>query len=205
MPEGAEAGIISGMYRLRAGGDGKVRVQLLGSGTILREVLAAAELLRGAIRHCRPTSGASRASASCAARRSTSSAGTRASRSAEPRESYVSECFGGSAGTVRRRHRLHEDRGRPDPPVGAGPLRRARHRRLRPQRRPRRAAPILRGRPQVHRASPRSRRSPDEGGIDRRPWSRRSPSSASIPTSRIRVTPSRRTSPASGSRRSRHR
>ena len=45
MPEGAEEGILRGMYRLRAGeGDGP-RVQLLGSGTILREVMAAAELL----------------------------------------------------------------------------------------------------------------------------------------------------------------
>jgi pyruvate dehydrogenase E1 component len=71
LPEGAEAGILKGMYLLRegvaaggkgraAGGKGKTaagkgraagsktsgpRVQLLGSGTILREVLAAADLL----------------------------------------------------------------------------------------------------------------------------------------------------------------
>jgi pyruvate dehydrogenase E1 component len=45
MPEGAEEGILRGMYALRAGARGKVRVNLLGSGTILREVLAAAELL----------------------------------------------------------------------------------------------------------------------------------------------------------------
>jgi pyruvate dehydrogenase E1 component len=45
MPEGAQEGILRGMYRLRAGeGDGP-RVQLLGSGTILREVIFAAELL----------------------------------------------------------------------------------------------------------------------------------------------------------------
>jgi pyruvate dehydrogenase E1 component len=45
MPEGAEEGILRGMYLLRPGsGDGS-RVQLLGSGTILGEVLAAAELL----------------------------------------------------------------------------------------------------------------------------------------------------------------
>ena len=48
---GQEAGLLKGMYRLREGpaGSGKgqsiSRVQLLGSGTILREVLAAAELL----------------------------------------------------------------------------------------------------------------------------------------------------------------
>ena len=61
MPEGAAEGIVQGMYRLRAGAPNKekgaakrgkkppkhqsARVQLLGSGTILREVIAAAELL----------------------------------------------------------------------------------------------------------------------------------------------------------------
>ena len=48
MPEGAEEGILRGMYRLReAGRSARASrgVQLLGSGTILREVLAAAELL----------------------------------------------------------------------------------------------------------------------------------------------------------------
>ncbi|HXG27861.1 MAG TPA: pyruvate dehydrogenase (acetyl-transferring), homodimeric type, partial [Nevskiales bacterium] len=47
LPAGAEDGIVRGMYRL--GGDdkpGKLHVQLLGSGTILREVIAAAELLK---------------------------------------------------------------------------------------------------------------------------------------------------------------
>jgi pyruvate dehydrogenase E1 component len=45
MPDGAQEGILRGMYRIRTGtGDGP-RVQLLGSGTILREALAAAELL----------------------------------------------------------------------------------------------------------------------------------------------------------------
>jgi pyruvate dehydrogenase E1 component len=46
LPAGAEEGILRGMYLLRAGGKGKVRVQLFGSGTILREVLAAADLLQ---------------------------------------------------------------------------------------------------------------------------------------------------------------
>jgi pyruvate dehydrogenase E1 component len=46
MPEGAETGILKGMYRLKTGGRGKVRVQLLGSGTILREVIEAAEMLQ---------------------------------------------------------------------------------------------------------------------------------------------------------------
>jgi len=47
MPEGAADGILRGMYLLRPGSDAadRPRVQLLGSGTILHEVLAAAELL----------------------------------------------------------------------------------------------------------------------------------------------------------------
>ena len=45
MPKGAEAGILKGMYLLRSGGKGKVRVNLFGSGTILREVIKAAEIL----------------------------------------------------------------------------------------------------------------------------------------------------------------
>lgn len=42
---GDEEGIIRGMYKSKSKGDGKLRVQLMGSGTILREVLAAQELL----------------------------------------------------------------------------------------------------------------------------------------------------------------
>ena len=46
MPKGAEQGILRGMYLLQEGKAGKgPRAQLLGSGTILREVIAAAELL----------------------------------------------------------------------------------------------------------------------------------------------------------------
>jgi pyruvate dehydrogenase E1 component len=45
MPEGVEDGIRRGLYRLSLAESGKHRVQLLGSGTILREVIAAAELL----------------------------------------------------------------------------------------------------------------------------------------------------------------
>jgi pyruvate dehydrogenase E1 component len=47
MPDGAQEGILRGMYLLReaAGPKQRPRVQLLGSGTILNEVLAAGELL----------------------------------------------------------------------------------------------------------------------------------------------------------------
>ncbi len=46
MPVGAEADIIKGMYAFKQGGAGDLRVQLLGSGTIFREVIAAADLLK---------------------------------------------------------------------------------------------------------------------------------------------------------------
>ncbi|MEQ1533008.1 MAG: pyruvate dehydrogenase (acetyl-transferring), homodimeric type [Sideroxydans sp.] len=46
MPKGAEEGIIKGMYKFSSSkAKAKNKVQLLGSGTILREVIAAAELL----------------------------------------------------------------------------------------------------------------------------------------------------------------
>ncbi len=48
LKEGDEEGIIRGMYKLQSSGDekSKLRVQLMGSGTILREVIAAQQLLR---------------------------------------------------------------------------------------------------------------------------------------------------------------
>jgi pyruvate dehydrogenase E1 component len=48
MPEGSREGILKGMYLFKDAGKakkGELRVQLLGSGTILREAIAAAELL----------------------------------------------------------------------------------------------------------------------------------------------------------------
>src|SRR6478736_3800861 len=48
MPEGSREGILKGMYKLAdaGAGDKSPRVQLLGSGVILREVIAGAELLK---------------------------------------------------------------------------------------------------------------------------------------------------------------
>ena len=46
MPKGSEEGIIKGIYCLDEGEENGPKVQLMGSGTILREVLAAAELLK---------------------------------------------------------------------------------------------------------------------------------------------------------------
>lgn len=46
MPDMAEEGILKGMYLLKAGSKKKLKVKLLGAGTILREVIAAGELLK---------------------------------------------------------------------------------------------------------------------------------------------------------------
>jgi pyruvate dehydrogenase E1 component len=46
MPKGAEEGILKGIYLFKKGGKKKLKVQLLGAGTIFREVIAAADLLK---------------------------------------------------------------------------------------------------------------------------------------------------------------
>ncbi|MDA0171266.1 pyruvate dehydrogenase (acetyl-transferring), homodimeric type [Solirubrobacter taibaiensis] len=45
MPEGAEEGILRGLYKLAPAAEGEAQIQLLGSGVILREVLEAQKLL----------------------------------------------------------------------------------------------------------------------------------------------------------------
>jgi pyruvate dehydrogenase E1 component len=100
LPEGAEAGILRGMYLLRdgsSGSSGKPSVQLLGSGTILREVLAGADLL------------AADYDVSCDVWSATSFTelrrdGLAAERwnmlhpGSEPKRSYVEECLGARPG-----------------------------------------------------------------------------------------------------------
>jgi len=46
MPKGSEEGIVKGIYCLKEDEEKGTKVQLMGSGTILREVLAAAQLLK---------------------------------------------------------------------------------------------------------------------------------------------------------------
>lgn len=46
MPDGTEAGIIKGIYKFSEGGKAKLRVQLMGAGTILNEVREAAKILK---------------------------------------------------------------------------------------------------------------------------------------------------------------
>jgi pyruvate dehydrogenase E1 component len=100
MPQGAEAGIIKGMYLFRAGGDSKgKRVQLLGSGTIFNEVVAAAELLK-------QDWGVEADLWSCPSFNELRRDGIDAERwnlmhpTDEPRQSHVEICLSGHAGPV---------------------------------------------------------------------------------------------------------
>jgi len=97
MPEGAEAGILRGMHPVVSSGDAKV--QLLGSGTILREVLAGAELLREDF-------GVESDVWSVTSYTELRKDGMEAERhnrlhpTAEPRRSFVEESLGGRTGPV---------------------------------------------------------------------------------------------------------
>ncbi len=105
MPEGAAEGILKGMYRLApaavaaATAKKAPRVQLLGSGTILREVQAAAELLRA-------DWGVEAELWSCPSFTLLARDGMAVERhnrlhpAAKPRASWVEQCLGPTAGPV---------------------------------------------------------------------------------------------------------
>ncbi|GJL82683.1 MAG: pyruvate dehydrogenase E1 component [marine bacterium B5-7] len=100
MPDGAEEGILKGLYQLsRADNDGgKMRVQLLGSGTILREAIAAVTLLEQfdvAADVWSATSFNELARDGHDAQRY-----NRLHPEAEPRKSWVEQCLGDSQGPV---------------------------------------------------------------------------------------------------------
>ncbi len=166
MPKGAEADIIKGMYLLKdasseKNGNGKGKgknipyVQLLGSGTILREVIAAAELLDKEF-------GVVSDIWSCPSFSELRRDGFDVERwnrlhpmDKTPRKAHVDRSASKSRpGPADRRDRLRARIRRPDPRVHAGrqALRRARHRRLRPQRHAREPARVLRSRPLLDRA-----------------------------------------------------
>jgi pyruvate dehydrogenase E1 component len=100
MPAGAEEGIRRGMYLLREGADKKApRVQLLGCGTILREVVAAADLLEKDF-------GVVADVWSCPSFNELRREGLAAERwnllhpAQAPRKSYVEQCLGARQGPV---------------------------------------------------------------------------------------------------------
>ncbi|MGC6373921.1 pyruvate dehydrogenase (acetyl-transferring), homodimeric type [Pseudomonas sp. K2I15] len=100
MPEGVEDGILKGMYRLKAAEDtAQPRVQLMGSGSILREVLAAADLLRDDFAVASDVWSVTsltelRREGHCVERWNL------LHPQSEPRTSYVEQCLEGQAGPV---------------------------------------------------------------------------------------------------------
>ncbi len=102
MPEGSAADILKGMYRFRDAGkanDKRPRVQLLGSGTIFREVIAAADLLR-------EDWGVDADLWSCPSFNELARDGMRAARdnllepAAKPKRSHVEQCLAPTQGPV---------------------------------------------------------------------------------------------------------
>jgi pyruvate dehydrogenase E1 component len=99
MPDGTEEGILRGMYLFREGSKQKPRVQLLGCGTILREVVAAAELLENDF-------GVAADIWSCPSFNELRREGLQSERwnllhpASKPRKSYVEECLARRDGPV---------------------------------------------------------------------------------------------------------
>ena len=166
MPENAAPGILRGMYLFKAGArpEAKVpRVQLLGSGAIFREVIAAADLLRN---HW----GVESDLWSCPSFTELAREGMAVQResllhpTAPPRRSYVESCLSemrGPAVAATDYVRAYAEQIRA---LRRPPLRGPGHRRVWPLRHPREAAEVLRGR------SP-----PRDGGRPARPGAGRHP------------------------------
>jgi pyruvate dehydrogenase E1 component len=94
MPQGAREGILRGMYSFRKGE--KAVVQLLGSGPILREVIAAAELLE---KDWKISAGVWSVTSFSELRRDGMKA-ERATRFGRPQTSWVAQCLEKSEGPV---------------------------------------------------------------------------------------------------------
>ena len=99
LPEGAAEGLLKGMYRLREGAPVRLQARLLGSGAILREVLAAGELLEedfgvGAEVWSATSFNELRRDGLAAER------WNRLHPEAPPRQSYVAQCLPRGAGPV---------------------------------------------------------------------------------------------------------
>ncbi len=169
---GTEEEIIKGMYLLQEGAKKAPRVNLLGSGTILRESIAARELLEGEW-------GIAANVWSCPSFNQLARDGQDVERwnllhpTERPRVPFVAqqlEKFGGPVIASTDYMKNYAEQIRAFMPKGRA-LQGARHRRLRPQRLPHQAARALRGRPPLHRrrgAEGAGRRGQRAGGESRR-------------------------------------
>ena len=156
MPAGVEEGILRGIYKLSSSRrrQGRPHVQLFGSGAILRIGPAAQEILAENVQHLQRTSGASPATTSCAATPSRANAGTCCIPEKPRRQSYLQERS--TATEVRSSPPATTCGSCPNSSSrGSRTACLARHRRLRPQRKPRAPASALRGRRRVRSPSPR--------------------------------------------------
>ncbi len=155
LPTKVREGILRGMYRVRASSLGAARVRLLGAGTILREALAAAELLESEYGVAADVYSAT----SFTELRREAMALQRAARLGGPRAaSWVEQQLPATGAPVVAASDYVSSV--PDlirPWIGDR-YRRARHRWLRSLGHTRRAARLLRGRPTLDRAG-RARRS----------------------------------------------
>ena len=147
MPDGAEEGILRGMYLVRdsgarSGSESAPRVQLLGSGTILREVLAAAELLEKDYGRGRRRVERDLVHRAAARRDARGALEPPAPVAGAPRE-LRGPLPPGAARAGGRGQRLRQALRRPDPSLRAAHLPLARHRRLRAQRHPGEPAPLF--------------------------------------------------------------
>jgi pyruvate dehydrogenase E1 component len=99
LPNDVEEGILKGMYKFRRGRAGEHDVQLLGSGAILREVIAAAEILE---RDYSVSATVWSATSFTELQRDAYAAAryNRLNPDAEPRASWLEQCFEGHEGPV---------------------------------------------------------------------------------------------------------
>ncbi len=173
MPEGARDGILKGMYRFKPADEPEGQAQ----GAAARQRRDPERGARGAeaareVRRRRRRLERDQLPASSIATATPASAGTCCIPAETPKVPYVTQCLKDAPGVIRRRVRLPEGAAGLDRPLDAAPDARARHRRLRPQRRPRVAARVLRSRRAVRRRSRRWPSSRDDGQIDARSWRR---------------------------------
>ena len=162
MPEGAEEGILRGLYKLAPAADGEAQIQLLGSGVILREVLAAQALLAddfgvAADVWSVPSFTELAREAQEVDRWNTFHPGE------EAKTSWVQEQLGTADRPGRRVDGLHARLRGSDPSVRRPAVPRARHGRLRPQRLPQDAALVLRSGSPPRRAGGADRAGQDLG------------------------------------------
>lgn len=99
LPAGVEEGILRGMYKLRSVGKHRLKVQLLGSGSILREVEAAADILQ---KEWKVSSDVWSVTSFSELRRDGLHARREATlhAQAQPRKSWIAHCLGETKGPV---------------------------------------------------------------------------------------------------------